>query len=102
MTGNKNKKRNEICSNRILTEVTGDPGPEQGFSPRFPEICCINEINCRLLQKRNRKAPGYGMRITEIKKTGIWHADERPENREVRGRTIRFPENWGDWHKNCS
>ena len=59
------------------------------FSPISGKICCINEINCRLLQKRNRKAPGYGMRITEIKKNGIWHADERPENR-------------GDWHKNCS
>lgn len=56
----------------------------RGFSHRFPgKICCINEINCHLLQKRNRKAPGYGMRITEIKKTGIWHADERPENRAV-------------------
>ena len=72
------------------------------FSPISGKICCINEINSHLLQKRNRKAPGYGMRITEIKKTGIWHADERPENREVRGRTIRFPENRGDWHKNCS
>ena len=38
------------------------------FSPISGKICCINEINCRLLQKRNRKAPGYGMRITEIKK----------------------------------
>ena len=46
------------------------------FSPISGKICCINEINCHLLQKRNRKAPGYGMRITEIKKTGIWHADE--------------------------
>ena len=72
------------------------------FSPISGKICCINEINCHLLQKRNRKAPGYGLRITEIKKNGIWHADVRPENRAVRGRTIRFPDNRGDWHKNCS
>ena len=29
------------------------------FFPISGKICCINEINCRLLQKRNRKAPGY-------------------------------------------
>ena len=72
------------------------------FSPISGKICCINEIICHLLQIRNRKAPGYEMRITEIKKNGIWHADERPENRAGRGRTIRFLENLGDWHKNCS
>ena len=40
--------------------------------------------------------------FSEIKKNGIWHVNERPENRATRGRTIRFPENRGDWHKNCS
>ena len=72
------------------------------FFSIFGKICCINEINCHLLQKCNRKAPGYGMRIAEIKKNGIGHADERPENRAVCGRMIRFLENRGDWHKNCS
>ena len=72
------------------------------FSSISGKICCINEINCHLLQKCNKKAPGYGIRITEIKKNGIGHANERPENRAVRGRMLRFPEPRGDWHKNCS
>ncbi len=72
------------------------------FSSISGKTCCRNEINCHLLQKRNRKTPGYGMRIPEIKKNGIGYADERPENRAVRGQMPRFPENRGDWHKNCS
>ena len=72
------------------------------FSSISGKICCINEINCHLLQKRNRKVSEYGMRLHEIKKNGMRHTDERPENRAVRGQMPRFPENRGDWHKNCS
>ena len=55
------------------------------MGPFFGKICCINEINCHLLQKCNIKLPECGMRITEIRENGIGNPEERPVIRVVRG-----------------
>lgn len=54
------------------------------MGPFFGKICCINEINCHLLQKCNGKLPGCGIRINEIRENGIQDPEKRPLIRAVR------------------
>lgn len=53
------------------------------LAEKMGEFCCINEINCHLLQKRNRYPPECGMENMMFMKNGISIAVEMPEIKEI-------------------